>query len=357
MTRPNPAAHEPPPDLSRHGLRWSSDSEPGITRKRRGKGFSYYGPNGKRIADPDTLDRIKSLAVPPAYTDVWICADPNGHLQTTGRDARGRKQYRYHPRWQEVQEQAKFHRLRRFAEALPALRRRVSYDLGRPGLPPEKVTAAVVRLLEESLIRVGNPEYVRNNESYGLTTLEDRHVDVNGAEIHFEFRGKGGKEWRVDVRDPRAARVVSQLQELPGQALFQWVDENGNPHSVGSTDVNAYLHEHGGDHFTAKDFRTWAATAMAFAQLQGPPPDTKKEAKAHLREAIKRVSEHLRNTMAVSRRSYVHPAVVERYEAGAMEADLKKALAQANQAPAGLRTEERVLWAFLRAAERRAVRN
>lgn len=347
-----------PEELAAHGLRWSTDAEPGLTRHRRGKGFSYHHPDGTVVRDPATLERVRGLAVPPAYRDVWICADENGHLQATGIDARGRKQYRYHPRWLAAQEEAKFHRLRRFGEVLPSLRRRVAYDLGRAGLPPEKVTAAVVRLLEQSLIRVGNPEYARENESFGLTTLRDDHVEVDGAEIHFSFKGKGGKEWDVDVRDPRAARVVAQCQDLPGQELFQWVDEKGHRHSVGSSDVNAYLRAHGDEDFTAKDFRTWAGTALAFRHLQdAQTPATKRETKAVLKAALQEVAGQLGNTVAVCRRSYVHPSVIECFESGRMEHDVQKAAARADEAPAGLRAEERLLWAFLAAAERRAARN
>ncbi len=346
-----------PDELAAHDLRWSTDAEPGLTRRRRGKGFSFHTPDGATVTDPATLDRVRKLAVPPAYRDVWICADDSGHLQATGIDARGRKQYRYHPRWLAAQDHAKFHRLRRFGEALPALRRRVARDLGRPGLPPEKVTAAVVRLLEQSLIRVGNPEYARENDSYGLTTLTEDHVDVNGADIHFSFRGKGGKDWQVDVRDPRAARVVAECQDLPGQELFQWVDEDGARHSVGSSDVNAYLHAHGDDDFTAKDFRTWAGTALAFRHLQqAATPATKRETKASLKAALQEVAGQLGNTVAVCRRSYVHPSVIECFEAGSLEHDVHKAAASIDDAPPGLRAEERLLWAFLAAAERRTAR-
>lgn len=346
-----------PDDFASHALRWSTDAEPGLSRRRRGKGFSYHHPDGAIVRDPETLERVRRLAVPPAYRGVWFCADAAGHLQATGLDARGRKQYRYHPRWLAAQEEAKFHRLRRFGEVLPSLRRRVAYDLGRPGLPPEKVTAAVVRLLEQSLIRVGNPEYARRNDSYGLTTLKDDHVDVDGAEIHFSFRGKSGKPWRVDVRDPRAARVVAACQDLPGQELFQWVDAGGTRHSVGSGDVNAYLREHGGEDFTAKDFRTWAGTALAFRQLQrGAAPGNRRETKARLKAALQEVAGQLGNTVAVCRRSYVHPSLIACFESGGLEHDLREAAARAADAPAGLRGEERLLWAFLAAAERRTAR-
>lgn len=342
-------------DLKRHGLRFSSDAEPGIHRRRRGKGFSYHDPEGRRIGDPAVVDRVKKLAVPPAYTDVWICLDENGHLQATGRDARGRKQYRYHERWREVRDAAKFHKILDFAAALPALRRRVSRDLGREGLPPEKVVAAVVRLLEGSLIRIGSPEYARDNDSYGLTTLRDEHVDVEGAAIHFAFTGKGGKEWDLDVRDPRVAQVVAACQDLPGQHLFQYVDDDGHRRSVGSDDVNAYLHDHTDDDFTAKDFRTWAGTVLAFHALCGAPEATTKKARqSHLKAAVEQVAKRLRNTQAICRKCYVHPAVIARWEDGSLLAACERARRREHRAPDGLRKDERVVWAFLEEAEAEA---
>lgn len=343
-----------PADLRRHGLRYSSDAEPGISRRRRGKGFSYHDPQGRRITDGAEIERLRKLAVPPAYTDVWICPDPRGHLQATGRDARGRKQYRYHPTWHEVRGEAKFHRILEFAECLPGLRRRVSYDLGRDGLPPEKVVAAVVRLLEGSLIRIGNPEYSRENDSYGLTTLRDDHVDVEGAQIHFQFIGKGGKEWNLDVKDPRVARVIAACQDLPGQHLFQYVDEEGRSRSVGSDDVNAYLHDHTGEEFTAKDFRTWAATVMAYHALcEAPEAETKKARQSHLKAAVETVAKRLRNTQSICRKSYVHPAVIAHWEAGDLAAACASAHRNLDRAPDGLRKEERQVWVFLKEAEER----
>lgn len=341
--------------LKRHGLRYSSDTEPGIRRKRRGKGFSYHDAEGRRIGDPAVVRRVKALAVPPAYRDVWICADEAGHLQATGRDARGRKQYRYHPRWREVRDEAKYHRILEFAATLPSLRRRVSRDLGRDGLPPEKVVAAVVRLLEGSLIRIGSPEYARDNESYGLTTLRDEHVDVEGAAIHFCFTGKGGKEWELDVKDPRVARVVAACQDLPGQHLFQYVDDAGHRRTVGSDDVNAYLHAHTDDDFTAKDFRTWAATVMAYHALcAAPEATTKKARQSHLKAAVEQVAKRLRNTQAICRKSYVHPAVIARWEDGSLAAACARAQRLEHRAPDGLRKEERQVWAFLNEAETEA---
>lgn len=352
MSDPSPVSGT---DLKRHGLRYSSDTEPGIRRRRRGKGFTYTDAAGNRITDTAEIARCNALAVPPAYRDVWICADPRGHLQATGRDARGRKQYRYHPRWHAVRGEAKYHRILEFAEQLPALRRRVSYDLGRPGLPPEKVVAAIVRLLEGSLIRIGNTEYSRDNESYGLTTLRDEHVDVDGAEIHFEFVGKGGKDWKLDVKDPRVARVVAACQDLPGQHLFQYVDAAGTRHSIGSAEVNAYLHDHTGDDFTAKDFRTWAATVMAYHALcAAPEATTKKERQSHLKAAVAQVAGRLRNTQAICRKAYVHPAVITHWEAGALAAACASARDNADRAPEGLRKEEKQVWVFLKEAEDRS---
>ena len=353
MTMPSDVAAT---DLKRHGLRYSSDTEPGIRRRRHGKGFSYTLPDGSRLTDRAEMARVRSLAVPPAYKDVWICADPRGHLQATGRDVRGRKQYRYHPKWHEVRDEAKYHRILEFAAALPALRRRVSADLSRPGLPPEKVVAAVVRLLEGSLIRIGNPEYSRDNESYGLTTLREDHVDVNGADIHFEFVGKSGKEWKLDVRDPRVARVVAECQDLPGQHLFQYIADDGSRRVVGSDDVNAYLHDHGGDDFTAKDFRTWAATVMAFQELCGlPEATTKKERQSHLKAAVQAVAKRLRNTHAICRKSYVHPAVITHWETGGLADACASALDNLDRAPEGLRKVERHVWVLLKEAEEKAL--
>src|SRR2546423_1625725 len=250
------------------GLRYVSDASPGIRRKRAGKNFSYIGLDGKPIHDQDELHRIRSLGIPPAWTDVWICPQPNGHIQATGRDAKGRKQYRYHPRWRAVRDETKYSRLIAFGEALPTIRARVEHDLGLPGLPREKVLATVVRLLETTLIRVGNEEYARQNRSYGLTTLRNRHVDVRGTELRFHFRGKSGKEHEVALHDRRLARVMRRLQELPGQELFQYVDEDGTRASIDSDDVNAYLREIAGEDFSAKDFRTWAGTVLCAVALR-----------------------------------------------------------------------------------------
>ena len=254
------------------GLRYVSDDRPGIRRKRRGKGFTYVDPCGSTVRDPKALARIRSLAVPPAWTEVWICAQPTGHLQATGRDARGRKQYRYHPEWRAVRDETKFGRMTLFGEALPALRARAAEDLGRRGLPREKVLAAVVKLLETTLIRVGNREYARQNGSFGLTTLCDGNVDIQGSRLRFEFRGKSGKEHMVEIHDRRLARVVKRCRDLPGQTLFQYLDDDGLRQSITSGDVNAYLREITGQDFTAKDFRTWAAPSSPSRPSSRPAP-------------------------------------------------------------------------------------
>ncbi len=245
------------------GLRYVSDTQPGIRRKRAGKGFVYVGTDGKTIRDAKELARIRSLAIPPAYTDVWICPSPNGHIQATGRDARGRKQYRYHPKWREVRDETKFGRMLAFSEALPKIRARLERDLSLPGLPREKVLATVVRLLECTCIRVGNDEYAKSNRSFGLTTLQDRHVEISGSNLRFEFRGKSGKMHKVDLNDRRLARIVQRCQDLPGEDLFQYLDDDGVRQTIGSGDVNDYIREISGQEFTAKDFRTWAGTLLA----------------------------------------------------------------------------------------------
>jgi DNA topoisomerase-1 len=306
------------------GLRYVSDTQPGIRRKRAGKGFAYVGTDGKTIRDAKELARIRALAVPPAYTDVWICLSPNGHIQATGRDARGRKQYRYHPKWREVRDETKFGRMLAFSEALPRIRTRVERDLGRPDLPREKVLATVVRLLECTCIRVGNDEYAKANRSFGLTTLQDRHVEISGSSLSFEFRGKSGKVHKVDLNDRRLARIVQRCQALPGEDLFQYVDDDGVRQSIGSGDVNEYIREISGEEFTAKDFRTWAGTLLAVAALgEAGVFTTQRQAKSNVLGAIDRVAKQLNNTRAVCRKYYVHPAVFETYLAGTMEEALK----------------------------------
>jgi DNA topoisomerase-1 len=314
MTEPEDAQPIDPREAARAaGLRYSTDARPGITRRRRGRGFSYHAPDGSLIRDPGVLRRIRGMAIPPAWTDLWICPWPNGHLQATGRDARGRKQHRYHADWRAHRDEAKYERLLAFANALPAVRERVERDLARPGLPREKVLATVVRLLELTLIRVGNDEYTRLNRSFGLTTMRDRHVRVEGTEVRFRFRGKGGKLHEIGLRDRRLAGLVRRCQELPGQELFQYV-EDGVVGDVASDDVNAYLRDVAGDDFSAKDFRTWAGTVAAYRALSDlDPAADERTAKQHVVEAIRQTAKLLGNTPAVCRQSYVHPAVLEAY--------------------------------------------
>jgi DNA topoisomerase-1 len=300
-------------------LRYVHDTGPGITRTRRGRSFVYTAPDGSRVSDSETLARIRSLAIPPAWTDVWICPLPTGHIQATGRDAKGRKQYRYHPCWREVRDETKYTKMIMFGEALPKIRAAVEADLARPGLPREKVLATVVRLLEVTLIRVGNEEYAKKNQSYGLTTLRNQHLDIEGSHLRFHFRGKSGKEHTIDVRDRRLAQIVRKCSELPGHELFQYLGEDGQRHAVESADVNAYLKQIAGDEFTAKDFRTWAGTVLAAHALQELQTfDTKTQAQKNIVAAIKTVAERLGNTPAVCRKCYVHPAVLGAYIDGAL---------------------------------------
>jgi DNA topoisomerase-1 len=332
------------------GLRYATDRGPGIRRRRAGRGWRYLGPDGAPIRDPRTLKRIRALAIPPAYADVWINPDPHGHLQATGRDARGRKQYRYHPRWRATRDETKFGRLVAFGQALPAIRARVDEDLARPGLPREKALATVVRLLEATLIRVGNEEYARQNDSYGLTTLRNEHAAVAGATVRFAFRGKGGKEHEVDVRDRRLAGIVRRCQELPGQTLFGYRDEAGEPQAVASEDVNAYLREIAGQEFTAKDFRTWAGTVLAAEALRDfTSVDTEDEAKQNVVRAIDAVAARLGNTRAVCRMCYVHPAILDGYLDGSLVETLRRRVVAArHDDPPGLAPEGAAVLAFLR---------
>ena len=301
------------------GLRYITDERPGIRRERCGHGFRYRSTEGRIIRDRQTLKRISSLVIPPAWADVWICPLDHGHLQATGRDERKRKQHLYHQRWREVRDQTKFDRLLDFARALPGIRKRLKSDLGREGLCREKVLATVVRLLEVSLIRVGNDEYARDNKSYGLTTMKNRHAKVRGAKIKFQFRGKSGKEHVVEVEDRRVAKIVRACQDLPGQELFQYVDDEGQKHDVGSGDVNDYLRESSGRDFTAKDFRTWAGTVTAASELRRlGPVDSETESRKNVVAAVKATAQSLGNTPAVCRKSYVHPAIIEAYLDGSL---------------------------------------
>src|SRR5881396_1348584 len=323
------------------GLRYVSDLSPGIRRKRAGKGFMYRTGEGRTVDDRDTIRRIKGLAVPPAWTDVWICPNPHGHLQATGRDARGRKQYRYHLRWREVRDAVKYDRMVAFAAALPEIRERTDRDLERPGMPFEKVLAAIVRLLEETRIRVGNEEYRKENGSFGLTTLRNRHAEVIGADVHFSFRGKSGKLHRVDLQDRRLARIVKRCLEIPGQELFQFLDESGEAKPIDSADVNAYLRDISGEDFTAKDFRTWIGTVLAAKALAEVATFTSHaDAKRKIARAVESVAKRLGNTKAVCRKCYIHPAIVEAYLDGATIATLKVRVSRLTNARGGLNAEE-----------------
>ena len=307
------------------GLVYVTDDKPGITREKRGDGFVFRTSKGAEITDPKVIDRIRHLAIPPAYRDVWICPKANGHLQATGRDDRGRKQYRYHPAFREVRDSVKFEHMTDFAAVLPTIRTAVKKHMGLHGLPREKVLATVVYLLETTLIRVGNEGYAKDNESYGLTTLRDPHVDIHGSELHFEFKGKSNKIWNLHVRDKRAAKIVHACQDLPGQHLFQYLDHDGAQHSVSSHDVNDYLHEITGHAITAKDFRTWAGTVLAALALhEFEAFDTQAHAKKNVRAAIEHVAARLGNTPTICRKCYVHPEVVKTYMSGELKLQIKQ---------------------------------
>lgn len=311
---PNGAVARAQEEAAAAGLRYVHDEGPGISRRRRGRGWSYTRPDGTLVRDRNERDRIASLAIPPAWTGVWICPDPRGHIQATGRDARGRKQYRYHPQWKEVRDETKFGRIIRFGEALPRIRRKVDEALRARELTREKVLATVVRLLEITCIRVGNHQYKRENGTFGLTTLRNRHVRVFADGVYFRFKGKGGQRIEAHVDDRRLARIIRECQDIPGYELFQYFDEEGRRTDVRSEDVNDYLREISGDDFTAKDFRTWMATLHAFAFLSRQEPvDTENEVKRHRVAAIDHVADQLRNTRTVCRTSYVHPAVLRFY--------------------------------------------
>jgi len=305
------------------GLRWFTDDRPGIRRRGRGKAFDYVGPDGARVTDDKTLERVRALVIPPAWSEVWICPVANGHIQATGKDIKGRKQYRYHPLWITARAENKFGRVAAFGRALPKVRAQVDRDLGLPGPQRDKVLATVVRLLELTLIRVGNREYARQNRSYGLTTLLKRHVEIDGTALRFTFKGKSGVEHDTGVRDRRLARILKDLRELPGQQLFKYRNEAGDWCEVSSEDVNAYLRDIAGEDFSAKDFRTWAGTvsaARALAEIE--PPQTPTAAKSSLRLCVTAVAGLLGNTPTVCRASYIHPAVPQAFEAGSLHADL-----------------------------------
>jgi DNA topoisomerase-1 len=336
------------------GLRYIDDRRRGIRREMGPLGFRYIGPDGKVVRKASILKRIRALVIPPAWTEVWICTNPRGHLQATGRDARGRKQYRYHTRWRECRDETKFYRMQAFAAALPAIRARTAADLAKTGLCRERVLASVVRLLERTLIRVGNDEYARTNRSFGLTTLRDKHVAISGSTIRFQFRGKSGKRHEVGLDDRRLARIVRQCRDLPGQELFQYLDEEGHPRDIASTDVNDYLKEISGQDFTAKDFRTWAATVLACTSLGGfEPAASRAQAKKNVVTAIEAVAGVLGNTRTVCRKSYIHPAILDAYESGVLAREWSRRSAPKPRRSGGLRADEMMTLALLRKCERR----
>lgn len=342
-------------DAGRAGLTYVGDQDAGIRRVVRGKGFAYVDPRGRVVRAKETKARIRRLAIPPAWTDVWICPDADGHIQATGRDARGRKQYRYHPDFMKARDATKYERILDFAHALPAIRRRVARDMARRGLPFEKVVATVVHLLDSTLIRVGNADYARQNGSFGLTTLRDRHVAVERGALRFEFKGKSGKTWRLRLSDRRAARIVKSCQDLPGQHLFQFIDVDGSRRAVGSADVNRWLRDVSGRDITAKDFRTWAGTVLAAIALREFQAfDGAATAKANVREAIERVARRLGNTPTICRKCYVHPEILESYLDGALALEVER---RADDALRGdlrdLKPEEIAVIAFLKARLRR----
>ncbi|MBV9783019.1 MAG: DNA topoisomerase IB [Acidisphaera sp.] len=330
-------------------LRYVTDKSPGYRRGRQGDGFVYLQPDGSPVEDEETLARIRRLAIPPAYTDVWICRNPNGHLQAVGRDARGRKQYRYHPRWRVVRDEAKYGKMLLFGRVLPTIRAQVEKDLALPGLPRRKVLATLVRLLERTLVRVGNEEYAKANKSFGLTTLRNRHVKVNGTHVMFDFRGKHGIHHHVDLQDRRLAAIVKRCREIPGQELFQFIDDAGEHHSIGSDDVNDYLREISGEEITAKDFRTWAATNLAALALRELEVfDSQAKAKKNVVAAVESVAKLLGNTPAICRKCYVHPLIFESYLDGSLLEGLKVRADETLENPAGgLTAEEVALTAFL----------
>jgi DNA topoisomerase I len=313
----NARTHEHRKAADRAGLHYVTDGVAGITRKRAGTGWAYYAPNGSRIRDADKRKRINSLAIPPAWTDVWICPDPTGHIQATARDARGRKQYRYHAQYREACDRSKFRRMLEFSEILPHLRERMERDLRAGHLSRRQILATVLHLLDKTLIRVGNDEYARDNRSYGLTTLRQRHVQVEGNSVQFTFRGKSGVEHNVSLTDKRLARIIQHMQDLPGTELFQYLDAHGKRQSIASDDVNAHLREISGRQMTAKDFRTWGGTMHAARALHDMgPASTRREADRNIVKAVDMVAEKLGNTRAVCRKYYVHPALIEAYLQG-----------------------------------------
>lgn len=347
---PTPAPPDPIDSARAAGLRYVYDSRPGISRHRTHTGFRYTTPDGKPLRDKEVLTRIKSLVIPPAWVDVWICPIPNGHLQATGRDARGRKQSRYHAHWREARDQSKYEHMLHFGATLPTIRERVNQDLTLPGLPREKVLATVVRLLETTFIRIGNESYARENNSFGLTTLRRRHVDIRGSRLTFNFKGKSGVEHTINLTDRRLARIVKTCRDTPGYELFEYLDDDDNPHSIDASDVNTYLDTltPPDSHFTAKDFRTWAGTVLAAMTLRDfEPTDTETQLKKNIVEAIKSVAQRLGNTPAVCRKCYIHPAVLDAYLTGAMASLLSDFNPSTPTHPHALRPEEHALMHLL----------
>ncbi|WP_332851608.1 DNA topoisomerase IB [Duganella sp. S19_KUP01_CR8] len=356
MKRDTPAAtgeaasfHDTDAAARSAGLRYVHDYQPGIARRKRGKHFHYVDADGHAVKDADTLGRIKALVIPPAWTDVWICSHPRGHLQATGRDARGRKQYRYHSLWRSHRDESKYDRILGFGKALPAIRRAVGAALQLPGLPREKVLATIVYLLEATMMRIGNEEYARENKSFGLTTLRDRHVRLDGRKVEFHFRGKSGVQHTVEVEDRRLANIIRRTRDLPGQELFQYIDDDGNPHAIGSADVNDYLQAIAGEDYTAKDFRTWSGTVLAAVALREYEKfDSQAQAKKNVVRAIESVAKKLGNTPTVCRKCYVHPNLIESYLDGSMLKALRhRAREQLQRDVHALQPEEAAVLALL----------
>jgi DNA topoisomerase-1 len=359
----NVLAPDPVESAKSAGLRYVSDEKPGITRKRKGtSAFDYFGVGGKKISDPDTLLRIRQLAIPPAWQQVWVSPDERGHIQAVGRDQRGRKQYRYHAKWREVRDETKYAKLIAFVHALPHIRASVKRDLAKSGLSRKKVLATVVKLLETTLIRVGNDEYASSNNSFGLTTLRDRHAKINGSKVRFHFRGKSGVEHEIDLNDPQLAKIVRKAQELPGEELLQYVDEDtGAVRDIGSADVNDYLREITGQEFTAKDFRTWAGTVLAAVALREfEVVDSKARMKKNIVGAVETVSKKLGNTRAVCKKCYIHPAVLDSYLDGSLIDTLGQRARKLDKRLGKLRPEEAAVLVLLQRrlageAKRRAI--
>jgi DNA topoisomerase-1 len=340
MPKANASRSKRPAPLG--GLRYSRDGERGYVRKAGGKGFEYFDAKDQRVTDEATLERIKSLAIPPAWVDVWICGDERGHLQATGRDAKGRKQYRYHPRWRELRDADKFEHLAEFARALPRIRRQVRADMALPGLPRRKVLALLVQLLERTCIRIGNERYAEENDSFGLTTMRNRHVKVSGARIEFQFRGKSGKFHRIAIDDPQLARVIRRIRDLPGQELFQYLDDAGEVQSIGSSDVNEYLKEIGEyDEISTKDFRTWNGSVYVASMLRGRVRREQRVGITHVAAAVRAASQQLGNTPAICRKSYVHPRVLD-------PKTWQAADGRGRRTPRGLRAEEAAFLSIIR---------